>query len=48
MNYMIEFVNTASESKVVLIRLGIYLIINKAGGGGSPSLLFILCDVTTI
>jgi len=37
-----------AETKVVLIRLGIYLFVNKAKGGGSPKFLFILCDVTTI
>ncbi len=41
--------------KVVLIRLGIYVFVNKARGGGSivlwvgaPNFLLILCDVTTI
>jgi len=34
--------------KVVLIRLGIYLFVNKARGGGRPKFLLILCDVTTI
>ncbi len=35
-------------SKVVLIRLGIHLFVNKAGGKGAPKFLFILCDVTSI
>ena len=35
-------------TKVVLIRLGIYLLVNKARGGGSPIFLLILCDITTI
>ena len=36
--------------KVVLIRLGIYLFVNKARGAGegAPNFLFLLCDVTTI
>ncbi len=34
--------------KVVLIRLGIYMFVNKARGVGAPNFLLILCDVTTI
>jgi len=33
---------TPAGRKVVLIRLGIYLFVNKARGGGSPKFLFIL------
>ncbi len=36
------------STKVVLVRLTIYLFVNKARGAGAPNFLFILCDVTSI
>jgi len=36
------------KTKVVFIRLGIYLFVNKARGVGGQNFLFIRCDVTSI